>query len=189
MDGNININVSGRGGIMRKRLNINRQTPAAVYLKITSYVGSATVYWAKHWQGTLTSSEDREGFPVTYTMTQDEADESNKGDGPYDFGGAMGAYSEGDESTRFLSADRLRDAALACWQTHYPKAKVLIEGEVNCYMPQPIWAGPPEIEARVNAIWVECEGLDWWESGNDAEVDKLVDEWMHIWKYEIEPLA
>lgn len=85
---------------MRKRLNINRQTPAAVYLKITSYVGSATVYWAKHWQGTLTSGEDREGFPVTYTMTQDEADESNKGDGPYDFGGAMGAYSEGDESTR-----------------------------------------------------------------------------------------
>ena len=50
-------------------------------------------------------------------MTQADADESNKADGPYDFGGATGAYEEGDQSTRFLSREALLADALPCRQS------------------------------------------------------------------------
>jgi hypothetical protein len=174
---------------MRKRLKINRYTPAAVYLKVHTYVGSATVYWAKHWQGTLFCGEDREGIPVTYNMTQGDADKSNKDDGPYGCGGAMGAYKAGEESTRFLSREVLIAAVEACWQSHYPQAKVLIEGE-NCVIePQAVLIGPKEIKDRINVLYAECEALGWWEDDHDAEVDQRVDEWMRIWKDQIEPLA
>ena len=80
-------------------------------------------------------------------------------DGPYDFGGATGAYEEGDQSTRFLSREALLAAVVACWQTHYPAGRVLIEGEVRVIEPQPILAGPAEIMERRNTLHAECEAL------------------------------
>ncbi len=169
-------------------MNFNRYTPKAVYLHIRTYVGSATVYWAKHWQGTLFSGDDREGIEVTYTMSQADADESNKGDGPFDFGGNTGAYHEGDESTRFLSKEALLAAAEACWQKHFPEGKVLIEGEPRVIEPQPVLVGPQNIKDRINSIWELCEKLDWWDGGHEDEVEELSKEWQRIWKTEIEKL-
>ncbi len=176
-----------------KRLSINRDTPAVVYLKIRTYVGSATVYWAKHWQGALFTCGDREGVEVTFTMTQADADAANKEDGPYDSPediacGYQGSYRAGSTSTRFLSKESLLEAALAMWRTLCPKASVLIEGEATIIEPQPILVGPQSIKDRINAIWAQCEELGWWE-GDEESVEKLSDEWQKIWLTEIEPLA
>jgi hypothetical protein len=177
-----------------KRLRINRDTPAVVYLKIRTYVGSATVYWAKHWQGALFHAGDRDGVEVTFAMSQADADAANKEDGPYDSPedvacGYLGSYHEGSTSTRFLSKESLLEAALACWQKQFPNASVLIEGEPGVIEPQPILVGPQSIKDRINSIWELCEKLGWWDSGNEDECEKLSDEWQKIWLTEIEPLA
>ncbi len=101
-----------------KRLNFNRYTPAAVYLKVHTYVGSATVFWDKHWQdwqGTLFCGNDREGVPVKFTMTQADADAENKDDGPYGMDGTIGVYKEGEDRTRLLS----REAMLAAVEPYF----------------------------------------------------------------------
>ena len=178
-----------------KRLKINRDTPAVVYFKIRTYVGSATVYWAKHWQGALFSNGDREGegVEVTFTMTQADADAANKEDGPYDSPediayGYQGSYHAGCESTRFTSKESLLESAIAVWQRHYPNASILIEGEPGIVEPQPILVGPPSIKERINTIWEKCEELGWWE-GDEEAVEKLSVEWQKIWLKEIEPLG
>ncbi len=94
----------------------------------------------------MLSNGDREGIELSYEMTQADADEMNRQDGPYDdpeeiASGYHGCYSAGDMSTRFLSKESLPEAALACWQTHFPKASVLIEGEPCVIEPQPILVG------------------------------------------------
>ena len=175
------------------KINFNRYTPKAVYLHIRTYVGSATVYWAKHWQGTLFSGEDRDGIEVTFAMSQAEADAANKEDGPYDSPeeiaeGYHGSYHEGSESTRFLSREALLAAAEACWQKHFPLGKVLIEGEPRVLEPQPVLVGPQSIKDRINSIWELCEKLGWWDGDNEDEVQALSDEWQRIWKTEIETL-
>jgi hypothetical protein len=160
-------------------IQINRETPAICYLRITSWAGR--VSGAEHWYGKLSGPHKHE-HEVQYTLTQAEADRLNV-DGL--------DYAAGEESRRFCSKEALIEVALACWQQHFPEARLLIEGNASTIEPQPVLAGPPDIAARINQLWRECEELGWWD-GDEAACEACKarsDEWKHIWKTEIEPLA
>jgi len=53
--------------------------------------------------------------------------------------------------------------------------------------PQPVLAGPPEIAARINWLWSECERLGWSDGDHGPDCNELSAEWERIWLYEVEP--
>jgi hypothetical protein len=163
-------------------ITINLDTPAVCYLRITTWAGSR-VCSAQHWYGTLSCGPRPRGeHDVQYILSQADADRLNNSDGD---------YRAGEESGRFFSKDALIEAALACWQQHFPKARLLIEGTADTLEPQPVLAGSPDIAARINQLWRECEELGWWDGDASAgeACEARSDVWLGIWKTEIEPLA
>lgn len=161
--------------------NFHHDTPAACFLRITTWVGTSAV-GAEHWYGRFIYWSRNE-IEVEHVLTADEAKRLNDGDG-------YNTYEAGDTSTRFFDREDLIAAAVECYRTHFPEAKLLIEGDPTTVQPQLILDGPFDLAVKINSIVDECNILGWWDAGEEAEqeCEKLCEEWRQIWRNEVQTL-
>jgi hypothetical protein len=162
-------------------MKLNLRPLTVCYLRINTWVGSS-VCCAEHWYGKLICGPrgDSKEIEVEYVLNKEEA-KRLEDDDPC----PTHPYKAGETSHRFLSKAALLKAAAACWKTHFPSARFLIEGDPSASEPQWIISGPEDVKERVNALFAECERLNWWD-GDSKQVARLCNDWMRIWKREIE---
>lgn len=98
------------------------------------------------------------------------------------------AWEEGDTTSRLASCDEATRIALKEWRGHFPEATVLITGRSGIAAgPQAIVAGlSPEQRVELNLIFLDCENLGWWDSGNEEEVQALSDKWFALFDQYLE---
>jgi hypothetical protein len=137
-----------------------------VYCEMKTWVGSASVWYAKHYYAKLVHGNERK--ELWYILTAEEAKALTKSE--EDDEGAR-PYVVGDDTSRFLSEDRLKEAALAQYKEAYPGATILVYGEKCVCEPQIILDGPPELMATVNALYEEGEANNWWEDDEEVMED------------------
>lgn len=170
-----------------KWTNFDRDAPAVCYLRITTWVGT-TVFGAEHWYGRLISGPRKDWkdhsneVEVEHVLTADEAKRLNEGD-------EFSTYEAGGTSTRFFHKEDLIAEAVECYRAHFPRAKLLIEGDPTTLEPQLILDGPFDLAVKINSIVDECNVLGWWDHGNDDACEVLCEQWRQIWRNEIQTLA
>jgi hypothetical protein len=142
------------------------------FLNLTSFVGA--IPGASHWYATLCFNKERN--EVAHELSQREAALMNKSDGKNADDGFI--WSPGDIASRYRSKEDAVRVAKEKWREIAPEAKALMLGDIYVGEPQPIIAGlPVEIMEELNALFNKCESLGWWDEGNDAEVEKIYEEW------------
>lgn len=121
-----------------------------------------------HFYGTLIRHEDekRKTVEVVKILSQAEANLLGK------------TYEKGDLSSRFRVRDRLRQAAVAQYKRHWPRATYLMEGQLAVVEPQLVLDGPGKDE--LNALYEKCELLGWWDKGHIEEVEEICEAWQAL---------
>ena len=162
-------------------MKLNLRPLTVCYLRINTWVGSS-VCCAEHWYGKLVCGpQDAREIEVQYILTREDAKRLEEGD-PC----PTNPYKAGETSSRFFSKAALLKAAIACWKTHFPNARFLIEGDPSTIEPQWILDGPEDVRVRVNALFEECERLGWWDGPDEEQVRRLSNQWEGIWKRSIQ---
>jgi len=145
-------------------------------------------YWS-HWHGSLYYAQ--KSVALTHILTADEARHLNV----IDFGWTeenaadlerWNLYAVGDLTERFFSKRSLIDAAITCWQVHFPDARFLVEGSATIADPQLVLAGLAATKDRINAIVAEFERLDGWNHRHKDTIARLCEEWERIWVREVQ---
>jgi len=156
----------------RSRVLSSYWRDSIAFLNLTSFAGA--VPGASHWYATLWFNKER--HEVAHELSQREAALMNKSDGKDADDGFI--WSPGDIASRYRSKEDAIRVAKEKWSEIAPEAKALVEGENYVAEPQPILAGlPVEIMDELNALFNKCESLGWYDEGNDADVEKIYDEW------------
>jgi len=129
-----------------------------------------TAWGGQHSYGRLKcGGVDNRPIDMEYVLSQADADNLNRADRYHN-------YRAGETSGRFCSKAALHAAAIACYQSHFPGARFLIEGDPGTYDPQYILDGPERIVDVVNGIFQRCEELDWCDRHK-----RLNAAWARIW--------
>ena len=69
-------------------------------------------------------------------------------------------YDEGCSCFRFFSEDKVREKAAEVWKKLFPKAEVLVEGNIAYAEPQLVLAGPETFKETINRMTIEIEYLN-----------------------------
>lgn len=126
-----------------------------------------------HFYGRI--EHDGEVYDIERTLTATDAKRFNL----IECGGGY-TWREGDTTTRFDSTDDVMFAAMRQWRDVFPHAMALVEGR-GTDEPQYVIAGlAPEQRVRLNTLFMRCEELGWWATGNRKMVGALADEWERL---------
>jgi len=165
---------------MSKKLKPPRKVPErVVYLTLTTWAESSCVTWAEHWYGMLKQRQNghtryRE---VSYVLTAKDAKRLNESDS------TAPPYKTGEQSERFFSRDAVIKAALECWQKHWPKADILILGDLHILDPQEILAGPEPLKSDINAIVERCHSTGYYDTLQHNDEHKVLRrDWLLLWE-------
>jgi len=152
-----------------------------VFLTITSWVDAGI--FAKHYYGRLRALTGGESFDVTHEITQREADDFNRS---LKFSGnpeddAFIGYKKGEVSERLLSKKKVIAEAKKQFKQHFPKATVLVLGDLGVVEPQEILVGPKEFKDKVNVLVKRYEKLDWDVEVDRPEIKEIEEKWQELW--------
>lgn len=152
-----------------------------VYCSITTWADCPSVL-GEHYYARLRSrvcdesSQVCDEIDLDYVIREADAAELNEPD----IFGTFAEYKPGDRSTRFFDVKKLRLAAARQYKKLFPGASLLVVGSHYTAQPQEILNGPTGLRAPANVIFRKCEKLDWWEAGNDDEVEVLMRKWLAL---------
>ncbi len=137
------------------------------YLEINSWRGISI--GAKHWYGTLKWGDSR--VELTRILSKEDAVVLNKQRGD-DY-----VYRAGDVTNAFDSEYSVRLHAVRYITEHLLEIKVLLEGSRATIEPKEVVMGSDGFKKYSRKAIEKCERLDWYDSGNDDEVDAIINRW------------
>lgn len=140
-----------------------------VWCRMTTWVGSGTVWYAEHYYARMVCNGVTED--LRYVMNAKEAKALAKSDptDPY-------PYKAGKDTARFLSEDKLKSEAISQYKAMFPGANLLVYGDSSVIEPQPILDGPKGAAEWSTELVSLCEEIDWWEE-DETLMDCLSGEW------------
>lgn len=144
------------------------------YLSISTFVDSATVPWACHYNARLRCGDDEE--TLWSKLTAPQLKKMNKL--RYRYQGELpdGTYSVGDEYPAFFSEDAAEQDARAKWKALFPKATILLRGDHCLAEPLKVLAAPRKLKKELLALHEQAEKIGWWDNDEGAMGD-IADRW------------
>jgi hypothetical protein len=140
-----------------------------VWCRMTTWAGSATVWYAEHYYARLCGDgADRDLY---YVMNAKEAQKLAESDPSDDY-----PYNAGDRTSRFFSEDAIKYEAIKQYKEMYPGASLLVYGDRSTIEPQLILDGPEGAVEWSEALVDACEACGWWE-GDDKLTACVASEW------------
>jgi len=146
----------------------------AAFLEIRSWTDSGVV-WAEHWYGSLYFGDKR--VDVHYVLNEVEAKKLNKADNL--LGRGILSYNVGEETSRFLSKEKLVKEAIKLFNQDPHGYDILLEGEHYVLDPMKMLVGPEILLKEANQIWKQFESFDGWncKREEEKEVKEICDQW------------
>jgi hypothetical protein len=108
---------------------------------------------------------------LRYIMNEEEAKKLASADTTDPF-----PYKAGEDTSRFLSEDKLKSEAIDQYKIMFPGASLLVYGDSGTIEPQPILDGPEGAVEWAEELVIACEENGWWEE-DEPLMDCLSDEW------------
>lgn len=142
------------------------------FLIVTTWVGSSTVWFAKHYYGRV--EFNKQSVDVRRMLTVAEARKLNKDESLRD--GARGAYKAGDMTGRFCDQALIIEIAKKLYKEEFPEALGLVFGDRAVAEPQLILDGPKEYMDGVNELVKRAEKIGRWEV-NEDEMQEICNRW------------
>jgi hypothetical protein len=129
--------------------------PPIAWLRVTTWVGSPTVYYAEHFYGVLVLLTNH-GKPIEERITQLVTD---KIAARLNLGDNAATYKVGDRTERFFSRESLEQASREILHKQFTSIRLLLVGEPHVMSPMQAVDGPPGLVAELNSLWMEWENL------------------------------
>jgi len=142
------------------------------YLEITTFIGMSI--GAVHFYASFYFREEKIDF--NRTLDSKSAKRFNKERGERD-----NFYKKGSQVNAWESREEIIEEALRAYKTHFPAAKLLVEGQHSYVDPHLVLDGPAITMRKCNDIYDSCEAIGWWDDEDQREyMEELSGEWWDI---------